>query len=176
MLSLFARVALFGTAYAPFFILLLIKNEIFQLWLTGLVAIGILLLALAVTGILISSLKSISPSLEKVQIIEGRSTETLSYLMTYMIPFIIEIEGLRGYIFIILLLLVILTFYISTDLIRHNLMFTILGYQIYKGRIGTTSVYLIYKGPAISGDTYLRCRKIHGKDIWFAEPREAEAP
>ena len=168
MLKLPARLLLLITAYSPFVGLLLIKND-FKLNLTCSIsiALGVVVLSYLLTRLVFRAARRSVPHLEALEIKEDNSVETLTYLMTYMVPLLVDVKDERGGVFLGAQLLIVFLFYISSNLIRHNLLFSVIGYRIYKIRISESERYLITKSQHNPGPAKLNLHRIIKNEIWL---------
>jgi hypothetical protein len=176
MLTLPAKLLLFATAYTPFAILILIKNELMSVWWTVITCLAILCAAIILTYYILARIRRTEPGLESVTIEEENTVESLSYLMTYMVPLIVELKDFRSALFLLGQLAIIFLFYVNSDLIRHNMLFGLLGYRIYKFKISGSTRYLLVKGILEPGTRELRLRKVVSNGIWLAQPDDDFTP
>lgn len=77
------------------------------------------------------SLKNTNQYYYKIEDYENKDSEVLNYIFTYLIPLITK-SGTKGIFIQILLLLVIGSYYITSDLFFINPIFKILGYSSYR--------------------------------------------
>jgi hypothetical protein len=176
MLRFPAKILLFATAYTPFAILILIKNELMPPWWTMSTCLAVFVAAVGVTYFILMRIRRTEPALESVIIEEENTVESLSYLMTYMIPLIVELKDTRSAIFLLAQLAIIFLFYVNSDLIRHNMLFGLLGYRIYKFKISSSTRFLLVKGNLEPGTQDLRLRKVVSNGIWLAEQNDDPNP
>jgi len=114
------------------------------------------------------TLKGSSELPKKIVKIEDQNFEHLTFLTTYIIPFLrVKLEG-RDLLVTFLLLIVIGMIFVKTNLFYKNPTLALLGYRLYKvDSEGTTNLIFISREPLNIGDTVLN---IHLSDnIYFVK-------
>ncbi len=143
---------MFYFAYLPLFIILLIKNMEINLLL---IIIVICLIALGIISIflLIKTIKSIAPKTVKIRFISNKNAETLSFIVTYVIPFGITFTTLNSRIAFGILFAIIFYLYLDTSLFCINpLLKIIFNYNIYLINIRKREYYLLSKKDHLNGN------------------------
>ena len=75
---------------------------------------------------------AIGDNLSKITPVENISVENLSYIMSYIIPLISNLESKRILIINLLLFIIIAIIYIKNNLVYLNISLMVLGYSIYR--------------------------------------------
>lgn len=120
--------------------------------------LSFILLALGII-FLFNLRRKVKGSLElpkKIKRIKNLNYEHLTFLTTYIIPFIcFELGDVRNTIIFIFLLIVIGAIYVKTNLFYSNPTLALLGYQIYEVETETRSdMILIAQGELKEGETF----------------------
>jgi hypothetical protein len=168
MPTFFAKFLLFISAYIPLVCLLMAKIGLFCFTVNLLVILGIFLLAVVLVWLLLRTLtNNVNSTSGNFEITGERSSEVLSYLLSYAIPFFIEVNGANDYLFLLLYFAFLFTVYVNSDLIKFNLIFTVLGYRIYDVKTGGKEGFVIHKGLLSSGEYDLKSYDFIKPNIWL---------
>lgn len=106
---------------------------------------------------------------KKIKKIKNLNYEHLTFLTTYIIPFIcFELDDIRNTIIFLFLLIVIGAIYIKTNLFYSNPTLALLGYQIYQVETETeTDLILITQGELKEGESFVNLDI--GNTVYYAK-------
>ena len=154
-----AKIGLFISSYSPLFILLAVQEwqnkvlgEVHGFNVLPLIfAAGILAGLTFIAGLIFVSKKS---SVVSVHVVEVRTSnqDTLSYLITYLVPFIgLKFNDDTGLVVNLLLLAFIGTLYLQSNMIYLNPVLNLAGFKLYrfKARDGNEKIILAKKQPKV---------------------------
>jgi len=164
MLNKFSKIILFYFAYLPLFSILIINNindtKTMLIILISAIAAGFILVVL-----LFKTIKSIVPSEEKITITELKNSEYLSFLVTYILPFLVDLTDIRIIISFSILLILVVYLYIDTLLFCINPLLKIFfKFNLYQVTMGDKKYYLISKNKHKIISSKLNVKRI-GEDI-----------
>ncbi|RPI16910.1 MAG: hypothetical protein EHM58_10895 [Ignavibacteriae bacterium] len=135
--NLLARLSLFLSSYIPLFILIIIKQWLSNPWHFGKATLSMMSLIIAgVIGVFIFITRvSKQTKVDGIDIeivdVKNKNSESISYISTYIIPFLFEdFNNVFVFIAVIILLGVICMIYIHSDLLLINPILNIF-YSIY---------------------------------------------
>lgn len=149
MLRSYFKWSLFISSYTPLFLILFVKNltipnkinldyikqldsKTLVIFLSVLIIFIIVILSNLLLYFFFIKVKKISSQNISLDHIENKNTETLTYMGTYLIPFIgVEFKSIQDIISNIFLFSVIGLLYIKSNLILVNPLLSILGFNIY---------------------------------------------
>lgn len=126
--GIFVKISLFISSYLFLIVaLLIIDSSSYVLWgCLGIVCISI-------GTILLSFSKKVNGRSYKIKAIQDKNEQAVTYLMTYIIPFItIGNSETKEILATVLILIIISIIYIKLDLIYINPIMLVLGYYIYE--------------------------------------------
>jgi len=146
MLNVISKLILFYFAYLPLFVILTINNfNLHNQYLYILVTL-ILILGIILPFILFRTIKSIAPRNEEMEIKSTKNSEYLSFLVTYMTPFLITPSNINELISFLILFTIIIYLYIDTSLFCVNPLLKILyKYNIYEVSLANRTYFLLSK-------------------------------
>ncbi len=145
MPSLFVRCLLFISSYFPLAVIFSIL-----LWQTHLL-LAIITLLIGISGLVILFLYFVliaprrAKSHETVTELDRHDGDVLSYVASYLVPFVsLDLTGVQLWA-VIVFLAVLLIIYVNSNMIYINPMLNILGYHLYEIKIAKneTSFYLL---------------------------------
>lgn len=104
----------------------------------------------------------------KIEEVDLIGYESLEFLMTYMLPLVLfKPDGIREFIIIVIILIVIGAIYINSDLFYKNPTLALLGYSVYKAKCNNNECILFTKDKLKSGCTI---RKLNVENnIYYCE-------
>jgi hypothetical protein len=155
MPNLPTRVVLFLSSYTPLFLIMALKYGMAHHYF----GLSMLVLSVASVGILIFYLKtaaSLGVDRVVVEKISGKDTEAMSYIVTYLIPFLdIRIDEPSTLVSLLLLFVVVAIVYVHSNLIYINPTLNILKYHLLEIEIqsGKTIALLSKRGFVERGST-----------------------
>jgi len=153
MPNILTRLVLFLSSYSPLFVLLVIRNNNASHY----VAVGLLVLAggsFLVLAAFLWRVQHFESHEVAVSTVEPRGTETMGYIMTYLIPFLdIDLAKTPDIISLGLLLAVLGLLYTNSNLIHVNPMLAFFGYKIFDTTVdqGKPSALVTRKAYVRSG-------------------------
>jgi hypothetical protein len=160
MLNKFSKIILFYFAYLPLFIMLLINN-INGIKLLLILCGAFILIGFIFVGLLIKTIKSVVSSEERIEIKELKNSEYLSFLVTYILPFLITFEGVRQVVSSALLFILIAYLYIETSLFCINPLLKIFfRYNVYEVNMGKQKYFLLSKNKHKEGIINLEIKRV----------------
>ena len=145
MPSLFVRCLLFISSYFPLAVIFCIL-----LWQTHLL-LAIIILLVGISGLIILFLYFLliaprrAKSHEMITELDRHDGDVLSYVASYLVPFVsLDLTGAQLWA-VIVFLAVLLIIYVNSNMIYINPMLNILGYHLYEIKIAKneTSFYLL---------------------------------
>lgn len=106
---------------------------------------------------------------KKVREIKNLNYEHLTFLTTYIIPFIcFELDDLRNTFIFVFLLVIIGAIYVKTNLFYSNPTLALLGYHIYEVKTEKdTEMILITQGKLSEGQSFLNLKV--GDTVYYAK-------
>ena len=146
MPSLFVRCMLFFSSYFPLLLIFCILLWRTQLdWAVGLLALGII--SLLITFLYVSRRqRKGGVSQTTITGVEKRDENVVSYIASYLIPFVtFPLDKPEQIAALLVFIVVLLILYINSNMIYINPMFNLVGYHLYEITIQTDymSHYLI---------------------------------
>jgi len=144
MPNLFTRVVLFLSSYTPLFLIMAVKYGTNHSYF----ALSMVLLSVVSVLIRLLYLKTAARmSVDRVVVekISGKDTEAMSYIVTYLIPFLdIKIDEPSNFISLLILFMVVAVVYVHSNLIYINPTLNILKYHLFEIEIegGKTAALL----------------------------------
>jgi hypothetical protein len=146
MLNKFSKLILFYFAFLPLFILIFIKNGPENIFLQIGVIISLILTGILTTGKLLDLIHTIVPSETEFIILKQDNKEYLVFLMTYILPLLIDITAIKDLIVLLIILILIYYFYVTSSIFCINpLLKIIFKYNLYEIEINKKNVVLISK-------------------------------
>ena len=164
MINKFSKIILFYFAYLPLFSILIINNvndtKTLLITLSSVIIAGFILVIL-----LLKTIKSVVPSEEKITINELKNSEYLSFLVTYILPFLVDLSGIKSIISFSILLILVAYLYIDTSLFCINPLLKIFfRFNLYQVTMGDKKYCLISKNKHKIISSKLSVKQI-GEDI-----------
>ena len=145
MLNKISKMILFYFAYLPLFIILTINNISDNRTLIVIV-LFLVTSSFLLVYLLLSAIKDVTPSIEKIKIEDIKNSEYLGFIVTYVIPFLVELSGIRQIISFVILLLIIAYLYVDTSLFCINPLLKIFfRYNVYDAHLNNQRYYLLSK-------------------------------
>jgi hypothetical protein len=144
MPNLLTRIVLFSSSYAPLFLIMAFKFGLAHHRL-GLGMLLISAFSVASVHFYLRTAATLGCDRVVVERISGKDTEAMSYIVTYLIPFLdIKIDEPSNYISLLLLFLVVAVLYVHSNLIYINPTLNMMGYHLFEIEIegGKTSALL----------------------------------
>lgn len=174
MPSIFARLCLFFSSYFPLWVILyfVLLDDHFRAATAVLIAGGICTL---IALIYFWSLTKTAP--ERVTIAEWRrrDDDVLSYLVTYVIPFMISPDdGWQKAVGLGLFLLVVCVLYVKTNMVYINPTLALFGYRLYEVKLGddeSTHPLITRRKTLVRGNLLVVAV---GNDVFFSEEGEGD--
>jgi len=159
MLNKLSKLVLFYFAYLPLFVILAINN-IKEYTLTiplkgnnfvidtpifiTLLVILLLVVGLFAVFLILRTIKNVVPSKENIKIREIKNVEYLSFLVTYLLPFLIDLSGIKQILSFAILFVIIAYLYLDTSLFCVNPLLKIFfRYNIYEVYLDKQKYFLL---------------------------------
>lgn len=165
------KLILFLSSYSPLFVILFIQSPFPAKW----VAPAMLAVAVVSVAILVGVLRlgtDLNPESLKVIDASKMDTEAVSYIVTYIFPFMgIDFCSSRVSISMTVVFLVLAILYVNSSLIYINPVLNLLGYHIYEVRSEGAPVVLITKRRRIPAELIVRACSLDG-DIYLEVERK----
>lgn len=168
--SIIARLLLFLSSYFPLaliFFFIFVENE---RWLAiSILSIGVI--GLIGMSIYLKKVYSLGPMQIKVATIQRRDGEAMSYIVTYVIPFLsIPFGGWKQGVALTIFFIVLSILYVNSNMIHINPMLNLAGYHIYEIALDDGGIHsLLTKRRIVRGEE-LSVIKI-GEDILLEKTR-----
>lgn len=151
MLNFFSKLLLFYFAYLPLILILVIQNMPLSWILLGICSI-LVLLGFISTKILFSTVHSVAPRNETLNIIANKNSDALSFIVTYILPFGVTFSSLNNWIAFGILFSIIFYLYIESSLFRINPLLKIFfKYNIYSVSLNNEEFFLLSKKDYVQG-------------------------
>jgi hypothetical protein len=132
--------ALFGNSYTPFFLILLFRDlktaggwhwPLFRSPGLSWTLVGVVLVSnIVLLAVLILSGQSAGRQVGEIESISSKASDSLQYILTYIIPFL-SFQPSTDLVPLIILLVVIGVLYVSSNLLYVNPMLSLFGYGVY---------------------------------------------
>ena len=133
MPSVLVRIMLFLSSYFPLaliFFFLFIEQQ--PVWSIAILAIGVLGLVVMLLYFFYFA-RRFAPIQEKITGLHGRDAEPMSYIASYLIPFVaLPFSGWQQGIALLILIVVLGIVYVNSNMIHINPMLNLLGYHLYE--------------------------------------------
>jgi hypothetical protein len=145
MPNIFIKILLFLSSYFPLTIIF------FILYFNTQLLIGIFILIFGLLGffgliLYLKTAKKINPISFHIDSISKQDSEVMSYIVTYIIPFLsIPFAGWQQAITIFLFLFIIGVLYVNSNMIHINPILNLLGFHLYKITSGNNSYFMLSK-------------------------------
>lgn len=168
MLRKYIRLILFFSSYTPLFLIFGIQYPrsiaAYILLLLGVVSILILRQVLNLT-------RNLEPEPVYVTQVSYKDGEAMSYIVTYIIPFLgVNFTSMRNCISLIIMFLILAILYINSNLIYTNPLLNLCGYHIYELEVkNSVNLILISKRTQITINTSINAANIDGNiylEVW----------
>ena len=134
MLSLSTRICLFLSSYFPLFVIFTIQNySLTEFNFMALIPTIIGIVSLIWLAVFIRWTSSCEPRLITVSSIQRKDAEVMSYIASYLIPFMgVDFSKLENWISLLIFFLILMVIYINSNLIHINPMLNLVGYHVYE--------------------------------------------
>jgi hypothetical protein len=144
MPNLVTRIVLFLSSYTPLFLIMGVKYGLVRHYF-GLAMLGLSVLSIGALCWFLASAKRFASDRVTVEKISGKDTEAMSYIVTYLIPFLdIKIDEASNWVSLLLLFLVVAILYVHSNLIYINPTLNLMNYHLFEIEIdgGKTTALL----------------------------------
>lgn len=160
MINKFSKFVFFYLAYLPLILILLVLNMDIS-WSLLFVSIGVIFFGFIIFIPLLRTIKSVSPTEEKIEVIADNNSTVIGFIVTYISPFLIQFTSLNSVIAFSILVLIIFLIYIETSIFSINpLLKIIFGYNIYEVNVSNKKYHLLSKKKGLSRNLVLRIKQI----------------
>lgn len=132
-----ARLTLFLSSYSPLLVILAMRawntNRTLAAFFGTLALVSLVFLSL-----FLRKARAISPELVKVEGVSSMASETLSYVVTYLFPFLgVDYSDTLGLLSLAILFMVLAVIYVRANLIHVNPLLLMVGVQVFRIRTGS---------------------------------------
>lgn len=143
MPSRLSKILLFFSAYFPLLTIFTAQYyEKYRMWAVVPCLIG--LIALIWLAFFINLVRGSAPRRAVVESVQRKDAEVISYLFTYIFPFLeLKVDDLFNVIGLSIFFLVLMILYVNSNLIHINPMLNLLGYHLYEVSLGDGTVHTI---------------------------------
>jgi hypothetical protein len=132
MPNVLTRTILFLSSYSPLFLIFSFHLWHLHKWTSGaltLVAVG----SVVALTTFISYAQQLQPATITVESVKSRDGDVMSYIVTYLLPFLaVKLDDYMDALSFSLLLLVVAVLYINSNLIYVNPILNLMGYHIFE--------------------------------------------
>lgn len=161
MPSLFAKLLLFASSYAPLMLIFVIRDSFQSI---GWNAALLLVTLSSIVGLFIYMrvARRLAAHDVATKRVNPRSGDALAYIVTYLIPFLsVDLIGLRNALSLVLLILLIGFLYINSTMLYVNPVLNLFGYRTFEveSEDGKVSALLTRRNYIAAGET-LRVRSL----------------
>lgn len=152
MLRLWIKVCLFFSAYSPLFIIMILRSTE-NLWVI-LIGLAVIFIGNAIWLKSISLARKKTIRQTKVQLAENRTSESLSYIVGYVFGLVnFNFDRFLDIISVGVLIFVLYTIYINSDLIFVNPIMNLFGYKLFKAQTDKNErIIILSKSDILPGD------------------------
>lgn len=160
MPNTFAKALMFASSYAPLLVIFWLLNSFNSTWL------GILCLVVAAAGciglvLVMATSARISPVSTTLQDVRERDSDALSYVVTYLVPFVgATAETTRERVAYLLLFAVLAILYIRASLFYVNPLLNLSGYHLHEATRSGRVVVLISRHRVVGTTVETMVREI----------------
>lgn len=154
MPSVFIRILLFLSSYFPLFLIFTIQNYS-KYGNRALIPVTIGTIALIGLSIFMWWVRGSADRREVVVSVQRKDSEVMSYIVTYIIPFIgLDLSSFANLFSLCLFFFMLMIIYINTNLIHINPMMNMVGYHIYEieNNSGTIQTIISKKSRMVRND------------------------
>lgn len=171
MPSILTRILLFLSSYFPLaaiiFSLTVGKQPLLAASILGTSTLGLI-------GMLIhlGLVRRLSPTQYTVEAFERRDEEAMSYIVTYLVPFLaLPSEGVQKGVAFLIFLIVICVLYVNSNMIHINPMLNLAGYHLYEVSLTDGSTQALIARRRIRRGSTIRAVRV-GEDILMEKEDE----
>ena len=145
MLNKISKIILTYFAYLPLFIILAITNiDDYRIIIAS--CVGLLAVGFISVSALFKSIHTVVSSKEKITVLEERNSEISGFIVTYIVPFIVMLSGVKQIMSFIILFFIIIYLYMATSLFCINPFLKIFyKYNVYQVLISNKKYFLLSK-------------------------------
>lgn len=132
MLRKYVRLILFLSSYSPLFFIFAIQNPFKNVKISyALIAIGVM--SIIVLWYLLSLMGKIEPEYLVITQVNHKDGEAMSYIVTYLIPFLgIDFSKTDNWVSLLIMFGILAIIYINSNLIYTNPLLNLSGYHIFE--------------------------------------------
>lgn len=133
MPNILTRILLFLSSYAPLFVIFGIRSFFSQHWEWGGTFIALAVLAIVILLVYLQKAQTLNPQPVITERVSTRSGETMSYIVSYLLPFLgVDFSKLNDAISMVILFLVIGIIYVNSNLIYINPVLNSFGFNLFE--------------------------------------------
>lgn len=170
MPNLFAQTLMFVSSYAPLLVVFVLLNSfehtVLNVVLVVAAAAGVLaLLAVLTVG------RRINPQTVVLSNIRTRDADAISYVVTYLVPFVsLAADTWRERTALLLFLGLLAVLYVRASLFYINPLLSLAGYHIHEATRSGRPVVVIARRRAFAAETTMKVREISREVLMEANP------
>ncbi|MGC7873717.1 hypothetical protein ACPUYX_19665 [Desulfosporosinus sp. SYSU MS00001] len=172
----YVRLILFLSSYAPLLVIFAMQNRFNNYWVSvSLIGIGFISVCFLAYLIRFSK-KNIEPIHISVQEVNYKDGEAVSYIVTYIIPFIgIDLTSLNNWASLLIMFVILAVLYINSNLLYINPLLNIAGFHIYEVKnVEGATLALISKDSEVRVNEILRAVNLHRNVYLEVKQNEGE--
>lgn len=154
MPSILMRILLFLSSYFPLFLIFTIQNHN-KYGNIALIPVTVGTIALIGLSIFMRWVGGSADRREVVVSVQRKDSEVMSYIVTYIIPFMgLDLSSFANLFSLCLFFFMLMIIYINTNLIHINPMMNIVGFHIYEieNKLGTIHTIISRKSRLVKDD------------------------
>ncbi|MCB9365895.1 MAG: hypothetical protein H6508_01715 [Calditrichaeota bacterium] len=174
MPNLFTKLILFASSYLPLWIIFAIQLLARQNRIGAYIAVGFAAFCFLGLMVFLKIVQGINPLTLKVASIQRRDGEAMSYIVTYLLPFIAlpscEIGDLLS---LGIFLVVLAVLYVNSDMIHINPVLNLLGWHVYEIEDDKGHVFTILSKSRLKRGTEIGAIRI-GEDMYVFNANGAQ--
>jgi len=132
MPSAVAGSLLFASSYSPLFVILVVQSD-FQPLSLSIALILVAAVSVLALAVFVSSAKRHEPHYVTANEVTPRGSESVSYIVTYLIPFLgVDLADTSDLVSLFVLVVVIGVLYLHSNLIYMNPILNVFGYHLFE--------------------------------------------
>lgn len=161
MLNKFVKLILFFSSYSPLFFIFAIQNSFENIYVNwSLVGVGIFSILSLI--FVLKNVKANAGHYVKVTGVNLKDGESMSYIVTYLVPFLdLDFSNITTTSSLIILFIILAILYINSNLIYTNPILNLLTYHIYEVQIDDSkTIMLITKKEQIMNNDRIEVKQL----------------
>lgn len=144
MPSLLVRLILCLTSYLPLTVIFAVQYYFNKKYITAVLLLVIGIVGLIITEMYLLTAKRLNPRSMSIQSMNKRDGEVMSYIVSYLLPFIALPSGsLADKISLGIFLIVLIVLYINSDMLHINPILSLTGWHVYDVSLTNGENYIL---------------------------------